>query len=71
MMAMCGKKCEIWSRPCGYYRPVSEWNRGKKNEFKDRKTFEFPQSTKSQSDCKTRFAGHGVAYKTRFAGEEK
>jgi ribonucleoside-triphosphate reductase len=24
---------------CGYFRPVSNWNKGKKEEFKDRKTY--------------------------------
>ena len=27
---------------CGYFRPVANWNRGKKEEFKDRKVFEVP-----------------------------
>ena len=31
--------CEIWSRVVGYMRPVNKWNKGKKEEFKDRKTF--------------------------------
>ena len=38
-MAKCEAKCEIYSRVCGYFRPVSNWNHGKKEEFKDRKTF--------------------------------
>ena len=36
----CGETCEVYSRVCGYFRPVSNWNKGKKEEFKDRKTFE-------------------------------
>lgn len=28
---------EIFSRVCGFYRPVNEWNKGKKEEFGDRK----------------------------------
>ena len=36
----CGAQCEVYSRVCGYFRPVSNWNKGKKEEFKDRKTFE-------------------------------
>lgn len=32
-------KCEIWSRVMGYHRPVSEFNRGKKEEFYERKCF--------------------------------
>lgn len=27
---------EIWSRSVGYFRPVSQWNKGKQAEFKDR-----------------------------------
>jgi hypothetical protein len=34
------QKCEIYSRVVGYLRPVSQWNGGKKEEFKDRKTFD-------------------------------
>lgn len=33
-------KCEIYSRVVGYLRPVQNWNEGKAEEFKDRKTFE-------------------------------
>lgn len=32
-------KCEVYSRVVGFYRPVSEWNVGKKKEFKERKPF--------------------------------
>ena len=32
-------KCEVYSRVCGYIRPVSQWNVGKQEEFNDRKTF--------------------------------
>ncbi len=28
---------EVYSRIVGYYRPVQNWNDGKKEEFKDRK----------------------------------
>ena len=48
IMAKCGAKTEIYSRVCGYFRPVSNWNKGKKEEFKDRKTFEV-----SSCSCKT------------------
>lgn len=33
-------KTEIYSRCVGYYRPVSNWNDGKKAEFGIRKTYE-------------------------------
>ena len=35
----CGLKCEIYSRVCGYYRPITNWNKGKKEEFIDRKHY--------------------------------
>ncbi len=35
----CHKTCEIYSRIVGYLRPVSQWNDGKKAEFKLRKNF--------------------------------
>jgi ribonucleoside-triphosphate reductase (formate) len=35
-MAKCGMKCEVFSRVVGYMRPVAQWNKGKKEEFKDR-----------------------------------
>jgi len=31
--------CEVYSRIVGYLRPVSQWNEGKQEEFKDRKEF--------------------------------
>ncbi len=35
----CGEECEVYSRIVGYIRPVKQWNKGKKAEFKNRKTF--------------------------------
>ncbi|HRZ28174.1 MAG TPA: anaerobic ribonucleoside-triphosphate reductase [Spirochaetota bacterium] len=32
---------EVYSRVCGYFRPVSQWNRGKKEEFRERKDLKF------------------------------
>jgi len=36
---ICGQECEIYSRIVGYIRPVKQWNKGKKQEFKERKTY--------------------------------
>jgi len=33
------KKCEIWTRCMGYFRPISHFNKGKKSEYKERKWF--------------------------------
>ena len=38
-MKKCGEKTEVYSRVCGYFRPISNWNHGKREEFKERKTF--------------------------------
>ena len=43
-MATCGSKCEIYSRVTGYMRPVNSWNKGKREEFKDRKAYNVHQS---------------------------
>lgn len=32
-------KCEVYSRVCGYLRPIDGWNKGKKEEFLQRKTY--------------------------------
>lgn len=35
--------CEIWSRVVGYFRPISQWNKGKQDEFQNRKTYDVNQ----------------------------
>ncbi|HDI11248.1 MAG TPA: ribonucleoside triphosphate reductase [Candidatus Acetothermia bacterium] len=35
----CGAQTEVYSRVVGYLRPVDQWNKGKRSEFADRKTF--------------------------------
>lgn len=32
----CGSETEVYSRVVGYYRPIKAWNKGKKEEAKDR-----------------------------------
>jgi ribonucleoside-triphosphate reductase len=36
MATKCDSKTEVYSRVCGFFRPVQQWNKGKKEEFKDR-----------------------------------
>ncbi len=43
----CGKPTEVYSRITGYYRPVQNWNVGKAEEFKERKTYDVPHSNLS------------------------
>lgn len=35
-------QCEIWTRVMGYFRPVSQFNMGKKSEYAERKVFQEP-----------------------------
>lgn len=35
----CGEETEVYTRIVGYYRPVKNWNKGKKSEYKDRETY--------------------------------
>lgn len=39
--------CEVYSRVVGYYRPVQNWNDGKKEEFRMRTAFEEEITIKS------------------------
>jgi anaerobic ribonucleoside-triphosphate reductase len=39
MAKKCMEKTEVYSRVVGYFRPVQQWNKGKQEEFKDRKEF--------------------------------
>jgi ribonucleoside-triphosphate reductase len=39
----CGRPTEVYSRVVGYLRPVSSWNVGKQEEFRQRKTFKISQ----------------------------
>ncbi|MEW6723838.1 MAG: ribonucleoside triphosphate reductase [Bacillota bacterium] len=38
----CGRETEVWSRVVGYFRPVQNWNAGKREEFKNRREFVSP-----------------------------
>ena len=39
-----GADCEVYARIVGYYRAVRNWNKGKREEYKERKMF-------SQTSC--------------------
>ncbi len=63
----CGKPTEVYSRITGYYRPVQNWNVGKAEEFRERKTYDIPNS---------KLTHHGVAHpkagdSSCFASEQK
>jgi len=41
---VCGEDTEVYSRITGYYRPVQNWNIGKTQEYKERKSYNIPKS---------------------------
>ena len=41
---ICGTETEVYSRITGYYRPVKNWNDGKSQEYKERKTYDIANS---------------------------
>lgn len=57
----CGKVAEVYSRITGYYRPVRNWNDGKSQEYKERKTYNVATSVlthngpieENQCECET------------------
>ncbi len=36
----CGQDAEVYTRVVGYYRPVTMWNQGKREEYRQRRTFQ-------------------------------
>lgn len=44
----CKEKMEVYSRIVGYMRPVSNWNKGKQEEFKMRKSFNLKKAIEEE-----------------------
>lgn len=40
--------CEVWTRVMGYYRPVENYNLGKKSEYRERVCFKEPQLSQKE-----------------------
>ena len=49
----CGRATETYSRITGYYRPVQNWNDGKVQEFKERKTYNIATSVLKRDGVET------------------
>ena len=41
---VCGETAEVYSRITGYYRPVQNWNDGKRQEYDERKEYDIANS---------------------------
>jgi hypothetical protein len=48
----CGKPTEVYSRIVGYMRPVSNWNPGKQQEFKERREFVLRDGSHQEGESK-------------------
>ena len=45
-----GSKTEVYARIVGYYRAVSNWNKGKKDEFESRKSFQIETALNGKTE---------------------
>jgi ribonucleoside-triphosphate reductase len=48
MAERCTEQTEVYSRVCGFFRPVAHWNPGKQEEFRERRTFVVSESGKGR-----------------------
>ncbi len=48
---------EVYSRVAGYFRPVSQWNKGKREEFRERNTLNLKKLQKEITNDKTNTPG--------------
>jgi len=55
----CNRECQVWTRVVGYHRPVSNFNLGKVEEFKDRQDFDFRKAI-----------GNGKIHNKNYRGTE-
>lgn len=44
--------CEVYSRIVGYLRPVQNWNKGKQQEFEDRRTYQLERVVERECTSK-------------------
>jgi len=47
-MGKCKERTEVYSRVTGFFRPVQQFNKGKKAEYHDRKTYKVTLSMGSE-----------------------
>lgn len=64
---ICGKEAEVYSRITGYYRPVKNWNDGKRQEYKNRTVYDIIHSKSPEQKMKS----YGAAEKLAEQAAEK
>lgn len=66
---ICGKEAEVYSRITGYYRPVKNWNDGKRQEYKNRTVYDIIHSKSLEQKMKSYGAAEKLA--EQAAGKEE
>ena len=57
----CKATTEVWSRIVGYFRPVDQWNTGKKSEYKQREEYDVVKGIKEKVQTVTNVAAAASA----------
>lgn len=52
--------CEVYSRIVGYFRPVRQWNKGKRVEYADRRVYVYVEEADVDEPNKPVEKGKGV-----------
>lgn len=62
----CGSATEVYSRVVGYYRPVQQWNNGKREEFKDRLEYLEDKGINGEIKVKVAYEEGGTTSEAEF-----
>lgn len=54
-------RVEVYSRVSGYYRPTSQWNKGKQEEFSERLKMKNPLEVRNEEVAKEQLVACGVS----------
>ncbi|MBW2989755.1 ribonucleoside triphosphate reductase [Candidatus Woesearchaeota archaeon] len=57
----CGAETEVYSRIVGYYRPIKQWNNGKKEEFRKRVEFSEKKAFEKKLEIKAVIGEQGIS----------
>ena len=68
---ICGKEAEVYSRITGYYRPVKNWNDGKRQEYKNRTVYDIIHSKSPEQKMKSYGAAEKLAEQAAVKEEPK
>ena len=67
---ICGRTTEVYSRITGYYRPIANWNDGKSEEFKMRRTYDIQHSVFKGGQAATDESASAVVESAQQAATE-